>query len=107
FLGGRCDLAKLDATTFQRYERERLAGRVAVPGIELHGAVSRRTVGADLSFLRAVANWAMGVFADDGQPLLNRNPLHSYAIPDTHNPRRPVASFDRWQAVRAHAEAVH
>lgn len=107
FLGGKSDLAKLDATTFQRYERERLAGRVVVPGIELHGSVSRRTVGADLSFLRAVANWSLSVFADDGQPLLSRNPLHGYAIPDTFNPRRPVADFDRWQAVRAHAEAVH
>ncbi len=65
-----------------------------------------RTIGADLEFLRRVCNWALTVTRGNGKPLLSAHPLTRYAIPRNANPRRPVATYERYLAVREHAEAV-
>jgi integrase len=69
-------------------------------------APSDSTIGADIVFLQAALNWATKVRLPDGQRLLEANPLHGYCRPKSKNPKRPVASYDRFLAVRAKADEI-
>jgi integrase len=55
----------------------------------------RRTVENDLQLLRTLLNWATTVKVG-GQWLLRENPLRGFAIPKEENPRRAVATYDRF-----------
>jgi integrase len=74
--------------------------------VKLSAHPTDRTIGADLEFLRRVCNWALTVTRGNGKPLLDHHPLTRYTIPVNANPRRPVATYDRYLAVREHADAV-
>jgi hypothetical protein len=87
-------------------EHLRRAGTLAVPGVKLSQRPTDRTIGADLEFLRRVCNWALTVTRGNGKPLLEHHVLTRYAIPTNANPRRPVATYDRYLAIRAHADEV-
>lgn len=74
-----------------------------------------RTVDADLVFLVAVFNWACDWRSADGRPLLERNPWgaqgfgvkrRTLARPKNRAPKQPVATYDRYLAVRAAAEKI-
>ena len=45
-------------------------------------------------------NWAMTVRVHAGRRLLDQNPLNGIRKPREKNPRRPVASWERFQATR-------
>jgi integrase len=93
-------------------------GRVVPDGRDDRGEPSRRPVGAravdaDLVFLIAVFNWAMG-FKVKGRRLLEHNPFGAPAPgvkrtlerPKNRAPRKPIATYDRFLKVRAAAERV-
>jgi hypothetical protein len=105
-LGGARQLDTMDRATLDHFVRVRRAGTLTVSGVKLSARPTDRTVGADLEFLRRVCNWALTVTRGNGQPLLVHHPLTRYAIPTNANPRRPVATYDRYLAVREHADAV-
>ncbi|MBA2565395.1 MAG: hypothetical protein H0V09_08235 [Gemmatimonadetes bacterium] len=65
-----------------------------------------RTVEADLEWLDLVLSWGTKWNDARGKYLLSENPVRGYPIPSESNPRRPVASEDRYQAVRAAAEGI-
>jgi integrase len=69
-------------------------------------ATWHHTVGADLEFLRRVCNWGLTVTRGNGKPLITSHALTRYAIPRNANPRRPVATYDRYLAIRTHADEV-
>jgi integrase len=79
--------------------------RSAKKGTGKAAEVRRRTVQADLVFLRTMLNWATTV-KQDGAWLLEDNPLRGVRIPREPNPRRPVATFERFQAVRQAAQQL-
>ena len=106
FLSPNRQIRSLDRALLDQFTRARRDGRIAVPGLSLSPKPSERTIGADLEFLRRVFLWAMTVSRGDGTPLLERNPLMGYAIPVTANPRRPVASYERYEALREVAGEV-
>jgi integrase len=68
-------------------------------GLPGGSAVRRRTIQADLVHLRTQLNWATTVKVD-GEWLLEENPLRGVKFPREPNPRRPVATFDRFEKVR-------
>jgi hypothetical protein len=72
---------------------------------------SARTVGQDLEFMRRMLNWGRGVrlHRESETRLVSPacRPFDGFAIPTTPRPKRPLASYDRWLAVRAVADAVH
>jgi integrase len=105
FLPASAVVADLDLTTFDQFKRDRLAGSVVVPGRHLTAAPSKRTVGADLEFFRRACRWALQVRVD-GVPLLERNPLLGVEIPSNPSPKRPVATYDRFLALREKADDV-
>jgi integrase len=110
-LRGVRDVRAIDPPTLDRFVRDRRAGRIAVLGddgkpLKLKKRPSDTTIGADLVFLNAVLNWACKVRTSDGGRLLSDNPLRGYPIPHSKNPKRPVASYDRYLAIRVHADQV-
>lgn len=107
FLGASRDINTLDHPTIDRFARERRAGRLALPpesGFALRGGVSDRAVGADVEYLRAALNHACRIVRPSGKRMLVANPVAGYALPRNKNPRRPVATYDRFLAVVKHAD---
>ena len=104
-LGAARQLESLDRAALDQFVRARRAGTLTVPDVKLSARPTDRTIGADLEFLRRVCNWALTVTRGNGNPALS-HPLTRYAIPRNANPRRPVATYDRYLAVREHADEV-
>ena len=63
------------------------------------------TVDGDLRWLSSVFNWARK-HKDGGRRLLPENPLHDVHWAKEENPRRPVASHDRFQHTMRHVDSV-
>ena len=85
--------------THQPTRRGDVKGR-AVPEAE-RATVRTRSVEADLKWLRWVFNWAAKWRTPQGQYLMRENPVRGYEIPTEKNPSRPVASTDRYEAIRS------
>jgi hypothetical protein len=60
-----------------------------------------RAVEIDLRWLKAVLNWANKWKVESGRYLMRENPARGYEMPIEKNPRRPVATRDRFEALRA------
>lgn len=69
-------------------------------------SVRPRSVEADLKWLKWVLNWGKDWRLDNGLYLLRDNCVRGYSIPTEKNPRRPVATQDRYEAVRAVSDDV-
>ena len=66
-----------------------------------------RAVASDLEWLRTALNWATRARDEQGRYYLRENPARGFPIPKEKNPGRPVASQDRYEALRAKAAQVH
>lgn len=100
FLGDDFDPAQLTPGIVRQYIRERQAGRIEVEGRKLAKSPSDTTVGNDIRFLKAVLSWAAG------EGIIPANPIRDFPAPKNRNPKRPVATFDRFLAVRPHCEGL-
>jgi integrase len=58
-----------------------------------------RSVAADLQLLRTMIRWATTVRLPDFSWLLKENPLRGLKLPSEPDPRRPVATYDRFELV--------
>lgn len=105
YLGPETELARVEPVVFKRFVKERREGRIVVGKRKLKKAPTLRTVGADLAVLRTICNHALGARVG-GVPLLSRNPVAGLDIPTTPAPRRPVATYERYLAVRKAAPKV-
>lgn len=112
FLGGATQVASLDRPTMDRFVRERMAGKVQAVdeetgrAIKLAATPSARAAGADIVFLMSALNYACLCRRSNGKPMLAANPLKGYTVPQNKNVKRPLASYDRWLAIRATADRV-
>jgi integrase len=120
--GADRDLSKLTLGEWQAFITQRQSGAIdstgqPVPEPVKPDDVRRRPVGArtvegDCAWLLKVCNWALE-WEDraTGRPLLVTHPLRrerfAAAIPHEQNPRRPIATLDRLDAILAKADAVH
>ena len=95
FFGRNRDPATLSQRDWDRFIRERRAGRIGPSG----KPVSDRTVEYDLKFLIAVLNWAARSRDEEGRPLLDRNPLKGFRKPTEKNPRRVALTEDEYRAL--------
>jgi len=68
--------------------------------------VRARAVEVDAKWLKAVVTWATSWQDDRGRYLLRENVIRGYAVPTEKNPCRPVASQDRFEALRAVTDRV-
>lgn len=110
FLGASKDPSKITRREWDAFIMARSSGVIDGRGNEAP-AKKRRVVGdrvveIDLVFLRAVLNWATTWEEQPGRRLLRENPIRGFEAPAEKNPRRPVASDDRYEAVRAVSDEV-
>ncbi len=87
-----------------RYASQRRSGALKPPGSRVK-AVRDGTIEADLRWLASVFNWAKGVKVNRKR-LLASNPLTGLRRPREENPRRPVASHDRYLKTLAKCDEV-
>jgi integrase len=108
-LGANRDPHLIRNAHLEDFERRRRSGEIDSRGlpvpIEKRRAVRARTVEHDVKWLRWCCNWAMRHEDENGRPLLRENPVRYIPKPE-RNPRRPVASTDRYEALRAVADRV-
>ena len=93
--GRNRDPATLSKRDWDRFIRERRAGKVGATG----SPVSDRTIEYDLKFLIAVFNWAAKSRDEQGRLLLEANPLRGLKTPTEKNPVRVVLSEEEYQAL--------
>ncbi len=91
----RRDPATLSQRDWDRFIRERRAGRIGPSG----KPVSDRSVEYDLKFLIAVLNWAAKSRDEQGRLLLDSNPLRGLRTPKEKNPTRVVLAEEEYRAL--------
>jgi integrase len=101
FFGDECDVRKLSESDQLAFIRKRLAGGIDCGDGRVTDPVRSRSVEADLKLLHTMLNWARTVRLSGGRRLLDQNPLVGIRRPPEKNPRRPVATWQRYQATRA------
>ena len=101
----RINRRELDGLITQRSRGELSPQGECVPE-DKRRPVRARTVERDIDWLHAVCNWALSWRESDDRPLLRENPLRGFAPPSERSPRRPVASTDRYEAIRAVSDRV-
>ena len=95
FLGRDRSAATLSQRDWDRFIRERRAGRIGPSG----RPVSDRTIEYDLRFLMAVFNWAARSRDEQGRLLLDANPLKGLRFPKANNPVRVVLEAEEYRAL--------
>jgi hypothetical protein len=85
----------------QQYEARRKKGGIPYGDGQLTPPVRQRSVQADIKLLKQVLGWGCTVCTTHGTPLLDRHPLERVGVKGENDPRRPVASFDRFEATRS------
>ena len=95
FFGRNRDPATLSQRDWDRFIRERRAGRIGPSG----RPVSDRTVEYDLKFLIAVLNWAAKSRDERGRLLLDSNPLRGLRTPTEKNPTRVVLAEEEYRVL--------
>ena len=95
FLGKDRNPRTLSKRDWDRFIRERRAGRVGPS----RKPVSDRTIERDLKFLLAVLNWAAQSRDEQGELLLESNPLRGLKPPTEKNPTRVFLTEAEYEAL--------
>ena len=103
--GERCDIRALDERDVMEYAAQRRAGGIAFVARNGYRATSpptrARSAQADLVLLYTMLKWATTVRTAGGGRWLEHHPLAGVPRPAEANPRRPVATFERFARTRA------
>ena len=109
-LGRNTDPHTVTLHDWERFIDRRTSGVIDARGREVPSKerrpVGNRAVEADCNWLRWVFNWASKWRTSHGHYLMRENPVRGYEAPKEKNPRRPVASQDRYEAIRAVSDEV-
>ncbi|MCH7533904.1 MAG: site-specific integrase [Gemmatimonadetes bacterium] len=109
-LGGKTDPHRISLAHWERFVRDRASGAIDPRGNAVseqkRRKVRARVVDADCKWLRWVFNWASKWRTAQGYYLMRENPVRGFETPTELNPRRPVATEDRYEAVRGVADQV-
>ncbi len=110
WLGAEKDPHKVSLNEWESFADARRAGRIDARGRHVgegrQKPVRDRTVEADLVWLKLVLNWGTKWRDRNGHYVLRENPVRGYEIPTERNVRRPVATKDRYEAIRAVSDQV-
>jgi integrase len=106
FFGKDCDVRVLTARDQAAYTSQRLAGGIRYAENNATFPVRPRSVEADLVLLHTMLLWATTVRTLSGGRLLDHNPLAGVRRIREANPRRPVATWERFQKTRAAMRAL-
>jgi integrase len=98
--GDACVVSSLTADDQAAYATARMAGGIRAWKGELSQPVRARSAEADLVLLHQMLRWATTVRVD-GTALLGHHPLAGVRRVREQNPKRPIATWERYQATRA------
>ncbi|HJQ53467.1 MAG TPA: site-specific integrase [Gemmatimonadaceae bacterium] len=100
FFGKGCDVRNLTEADVIAFTAKRMRGGIDLGDGELSKPVRARSPEVELRILRTMLKWATTIRVRGGQRLLAANPLAGVRSQKEQNPKRPVASFERFQAIR-------
>ena len=103
FFGEDCDVSTLTEQDQEAFTRARLMGGIKYRRdgeVKETKAVRARAVQANLVTLHSMLRWATTVRVRHGQRLLDKHPLAGIAPIRERNPRRAVATWERYQTTR-------
>lgn len=115
--GRSLPILDLSQSHVDTYVRKRRNLEVVAPGLRADDEGNRRrgyrepkpardgALHGELSWLSTCCNQASG-FRKDGKRLLSENPLKGLKWPREKNPRRPVASHQRYVATQEHTDTI-
>lgn len=110
YLGESSDLRRVSRHKWDSFIELRKSGALDCRGylvpFEDRRPVRDATVGGDLIFLRGVIRWAMRWQGEDGRYLLSEDPTRGFQVPIEKNPRRPVATTERYEIIQEVASQV-
>jgi integrase len=106
--GGTADPHVIAVRDWRRFIDARLSGEIDARGEPQAEPkpVRARTVEADCKWLRWVFNWAAKWRTPAGHYLMRENPIRGFELPREENPRREVATHNRYEAVLAVADQI-
>lgn len=99
-LGEDCDVRHLTARDQAAYTTQRMAGGIRYAEDRVTQKVRARSVEADLVLLHAMLSWATTARVPGGGRLLEYNPLLGVRRVRELNPKRPLATWERFQTTR-------
>src|SRR2546426_4063268 len=102
-LGATKRVEHLTKNDVERYVATRRTGCGWSDGRETK-PVRARTIQGEIKQLRQMISWAMNERLPDGSWLLENNPLRGVKLPKEEDPRRPVATYDRFLKLREAAQ---
>ncbi len=100
FFGEDCEVSQLTERDQAAFVSQRLAGGVQRQDGGVTEAVRPRSVEADLVLLHNMLSWATTVRVDGGQRWLKENPLAGVRRIREQNPKRPIATWERFERTR-------
>jgi integrase len=113
FLGARLDLEReLDDEKLRTFVVLRRTGELDSYGnfpvpCAKRRPVRDRTIESEIQWLRVVIHWAMRRRIGPGRFLLHVDPTRGFKAPTEKNPRRPLMTDDRHEALLSVADQVH
>src|SRR5256712_6455554 len=102
-LGAKKRADHLTKNDVERYVAMRRTGHGWPDGRETR-PVRARTIQGEIKLLRQMIHWAINERLPDGSWLLESNPLRGVKVPKEEDPRRPVATYDRFLKLREAAQ---
>ena len=109
-LGANKDPHRITLGEWERFVDARRSGRIESHGTSVDQGKARpvgpRTVEADCKWLRWVLNWGTKWRDREGRYLLRENAVRGFTVQAEKNPQRPVATQDRYEAVRAVSDQI-
>lgn len=105
YFGEDCDVRTLTENDQRAFVSKRLAGGLTV-GERKTGKVRSRSAEVETKLLHSMLRWATTLRVGKGQRLLADNPLHGVKNVREDNPRRPVATWERFTKTREAARQL-
>lgn len=109
-LGPRKDPHLISLGEWERFIAARMSGTIDARGesvpTDRRRPLRARAVEENCKWLRWALNWAVHWREVDGRYLMRENPLRGFEMPVEENPNRPVATTDRYEALRAVSDGV-
>jgi integrase len=100
--GSHFDVRQLTALHCHQYGQARRLGAIQLADGRTTGPTGQRSIEADLGLLNRMCTWAGTVrIGASGVRWLQQNPLAGVRREREKNPRRPVATWDRFTATRS------